>query len=133
MTDAREPKSISRRTLLPWQRVAAATALAARSRWPHALLITGRRGIGKRGLALHFAQALLCEEPRTDGSACGRCPSCGYFAAAAHPDLRLIEPIECDEDGEPKPVDAIVVDRIRELIEFAQLSTHRQRAKVVLI
>ena len=133
MTDPLEPRPMSWRPLLPWQGAAAATALAARARWPHALLITGRRGIGKRSLALHFAKALLCEEPRGDGSACGHCPSCGYVAAGAHPDLRLIEPVEYDEDGGSKPVDAIVVDRIRELIEFAQLTAHRQRAKVVLI
>lgn len=119
--------------LLPWQRSVAAAALAARTRWPHALLITGRRGIGKRDLASHFAQALLCEQPDADGSACGRCPSCGYVVAGAHPDLRRIEPFEFDEDGEPKAVDAILVDRIRELSQFAQLSTHRQRAKVALI
>jgi DNA polymerase-3 subunit delta' len=133
MTDAREPKSISGHPLPPWQRATAAAALAERSRWPHALLVTGRRGIGKRSLAWHFAQALLCEQPRADGSACGHCPSCGYITAGAHPDLRLIEPVEYDEDGDPKPVDAIVVDRIRELIQFTQLSTHRQRAKVALI
>jgi DNA polymerase-3 subunit delta' len=119
--------------LLPWQRGVAAAALATRARWPHALLITGRRGIGKRNLALYFARALLCEQPNADGAACGRCPSCGYFLAGAHPDLRRIEPFEYDEDGEPKAVDAILVERIRALTQFAQLSTHRQRAKVALI
>ena len=53
--------------------------------------------------------------------------------AGAHPDLRLIEPLERDEEGNVTPVDAITVDRIRELIEFTQLSTHRQRAKVAVI
>jgi DNA polymerase III subunit delta' len=119
--------------LLPWQSAVASAALATRSRWPHALLITGRRGIGKRRLALYFAQALLCEDSRADGGPCGRCPSCGYVAAGAHPDLRLIEPIERDEDGNVKVLDAILVDRIRELTEFAQLTTHRQRAKVAVI
>ena len=116
-----------------WQRETAAAALAARTRWPHALLIEGRRGIGKRALALHFAQALLCETPREDGGPCGVCASCGYVRAGAHPDLRVIEPIERDEEGNEKPVDEILVDRIRELIEFTQLTTHRQRAKVAVI
>jgi DNA polymerase-3 subunit delta' len=119
--------------LYPWQREAAASALAARARWPHALLLEGRRGIGKRALALHFAQALLCEAPRPDGTPCGQCSSCGYARAGSHPDLRLIEPIERDEEGNETPVDEIVVDRIRELIRFTQLSTHRQRAKVAVI
>jgi DNA polymerase-3 subunit delta' len=74
----------------------------------------------------------LCEEPQADGSACGRCPGCGYVAAGVHPDLRTIEPIERDEEGNATAVDAIVVERIRELIEFSQLSTHRQRAKVAV-
>jgi DNA polymerase-3 subunit delta' len=119
--------------LPPWQHQVAAEALRALARWPHSLLITGRRGIGKRILALHFAQALLCEQPRDDGSACGRCPSCGYVVNGTHPDLRLIEPVEVDDEGNRTPVDVIVVDRIRELIEFAQLTAHRQRAKVAVI
>ena len=119
--------------LLPWQGPVAAAALASRGRWPHALLVSGRKGIGKRNLALHFAQALLCETPRDDGGPCGACPACAYVAAGAHPDLRVIEPIERDEEGNARPVDAILVDRIRELIDFAQLTTHRQRAKVALI
>ncbi|HEX7272894.1 MAG TPA: DNA polymerase III subunit delta' [Casimicrobiaceae bacterium] len=119
--------------LLPWQRDAAAAALAARARWPHALLLEGPRGIGKRALALHFARALLCESPSSDGAPCGRCPSCGYVDAGAHPDLRVVEPIERDEDGNETPVEEIVVDRIRELIDFTQLSAHRQGAKVAII
>ena len=119
--------------LPPWQNEAAAAALRVRARWPHALLITGRRGIGKRILALHFARALLCEQPGADGSACGRCPSCVYVVNGTHPDLRLLEPVEHDDEGNPTPVDAIIVERVRELIDFTQLSTHRQRAKVAVI
>jgi len=119
--------------LFMWQREAAAAALAARDRWPHALLLEGRRGIGKRALALHYAQALLCENPRPDGGPCGHCASCGYVHAGTHPDLRLIEPIERDEEGNETQLDEIVVDRIRELIDFTQLSTHRQRAKLAII
>lgn len=133
MSEAAETQAPLWQALPSWQHAAAAIALQARARWPQATLITGRRGIGKRILALHLAQALLCERPNPEGSACGSCPSCGYVAAGAHPDLRLIEPIEFDEEGNPSAVDVIVVDRIRELIEFTQLSTHRQRAKVALI
>jgi DNA polymerase-3 subunit delta' len=133
MNGSTAPTGANGEELLAWQAAAAHEALASRDRWPHAVLITGRRGIGKRSLARHFAQALLCEDPRADGTACGRCASCGYMAAGAHPDLRLVEPVERDDEGNVKPVDAILVDRIRELIEFAQLTTHRQRAKVALI
>jgi DNA polymerase-3 subunit delta' len=132
-SEARDTATLSWQPLPAWQRDAAAAALRGRARWPHALLITGRRGIGKRILALHFAQALLCETPNADGSACGRCTSCGYVVASVHPDLRTIEPIEYDAEGNAVPVNEIVVGRIRELIDFTQLSTHRQRAKVALI
>lgn len=119
--------------LPPWQHAVAAAVLADRGRWPHAVLLAGRRGIGKRILALHLAQAMLCEKPLPNGSACGSCLGCGYVAGGQHPDLRLIEPIKYDEEGNPVPVDEIIVDRIRELIDFAQLTTHRQGPKVALI
>ena len=96
-------------------------------------LISGRRGLGKRLLALHFARALLCEAPLESGEACGVCPSCGYVGQGTHPDLQLIEPVTYDDEGNPTPVDTINVERVRELIEFTQLSPHRQRAKVGLI
>ena len=54
MSESRANDSRGGEPLLPWQEAVAREALAQRSRWPHALLITGRRGIGKRALALHF-------------------------------------------------------------------------------
>ena len=118
--------------LLPWQRTAAVEALVARATLPHALLIAGPRGMGKRTLALNFARALLCEAPRTDGLACGACASCGYVAAGQHPDFQLLELFEV-EDDEIKPVTEIKIWRIRALTEWAFLSGHRGRAKVAVI
>ena len=117
----------------PWLAACAEAALGQRARWPQALLLTGTRGIGKRRLALHFARALLCEHPRADGGPCGICPSCRYAAAGQHPDLRLIEPVDLSGEDGPRPIDTIAVDRIRELIEFTQLTTHRGGAKVAVI
>jgi len=120
--------------LPPWQAPLAATALAGRESWPHAMLISGPRGIGKHALALHFAQALLCEASRADGSPCGVCPGCRYAIAGQHPDLMRLELSTFDETtGEWEAVDTIAVDRIRALIDFALLSSHRQRAKVAVI
>jgi DNA polymerase-3 subunit delta' len=119
--------------LPPWHQAIAVSALDHRQRWPHALLISGRRGLGKRLLALHFARALLCEAPLDSGEACGACLSCGYVGQGTHPDLQILEPVTYDDEGNPTPVDAINVERVRELIAFSQLSPHRQRAKVGLI
>ena len=48
--------------LLPWQRDWLVARLRDRDRAHHALLITGPVGLGKKALALNYAQALLCEE-----------------------------------------------------------------------
>jgi DNA polymerase-3 subunit delta' len=119
--------------LYSWQRESAASLVVGRAHWPHALLLTGPQGIGKRALAHYLGQALLCEQPNPDGSPCGACASCSYVANGQHPDLRVIEPLQYDDDGNAARVDAIVVDRIRELIEFVQLTSHRRGAKLALI
>jgi DNA polymerase-3 subunit delta' len=119
-------------TLHPWHETMARAWLARRDRWPHALLLTGSEGIGKRDLALVLAQALLCEAPRADGFACGACPGCGYVAAGAHPDLRRVEPFTVDDD-EVKPLDAIPVGHVRALGRFVQVTAHRRVAKVAIV
>ena len=119
--------------LLPWQAEAAREVLSARAACPHALLLVGPRGIGKRTLALNLARGLLCETPKVDGSACETCASCHYVAAGQHPDLQLIEPFVIDDDGEVKVQDPILIERIRGLIDWVQLTSHRGRAKVALI
>ena len=119
--------------LLPWQAEAAREMLSARAAWPHALMLDGPRGIGKRTLALNLARGLLCEAPGADGIACGTCASCHYVAAGQHPDLQLIEPFVIDEDGEVKAQDPILIERIRALIDWVQLTSHRGRAKVAVI
>jgi hypothetical protein len=60
--------------------------LLARDRLPHALLIEGVPGCGRRTLARTVAAALLCSA-RVAGDACGACESCRLVAAGTHPDL----------------------------------------------
>jgi DNA polymerase-3 subunit delta' len=119
--------------LLPWQAEFARGQLAGRATWPHALLLDGPRGIGKRALAMNLARSLLCEAPQASGQACGACPSCVYVAAGQHPDLRMVEPFTVEDDGTVKLLDAIPVDAIRALTRWAQVTSHRGRAKVALI
>jgi DNA polymerase-3 subunit delta' len=119
---------------LPWHGGPLREGLAQRDTWPHAVLIHGPRGIGKHALALAFAQALLCEAPRGGGLACGACPGCRYAAAGEHPDLMRLELLDVDsKDDELKPVDEIKIARVRKLIDFVALSSHRHRAKVGVI
>jgi DNA polymerase III subunit delta' len=120
--------------LPPWQSRAAAELLSRRSTFPHAVLIHGPRGLGKHALALGLAQALLCETPGSDGLGCGVCPGCHYAIAGQHPDLMRLELLQVDEEtGELEAIDQIAIDRVRSLIDFVQLTSHRQRAKVAVI
>ncbi|HEY4138809.1 MAG TPA: DNA polymerase III subunit delta' [Casimicrobiaceae bacterium] len=119
--------------LYPWQHEAARDALRHRDRWPHALLIAGRDGIGKRAFALELARSLLCETPDAAGFACGGCASCRYAAAGQHPDLRIVLPFEIDEDNVATPSLWINVGHIRALIDWAALTSHRRVAKVAVI
>ena len=50
---------------------------ARRRQLPHALLLTGQRGIGKFALARSFAASLLCENLTVAGEACGAYPTRG--------------------------------------------------------
>jgi DNA polymerase-3 subunit delta' len=97
------------------------------------LLIGGPRGIGKRTLALNFRAVVVVRNAARGGLACGACASCRYVAAGQHPDLQLLEPFTIEEDGEVKLLDAIPVDRVRALTEWAQVTSHRGRAKVAII
>ncbi|MGH8855145.1 MAG: DNA polymerase III subunit delta', partial [Telluria sp.] len=63
-----------------------------RARMPHAILFHGPQGVGKADFLEHFAQALLCENVRPDGHACGSCASCGWFLQNNHPDYRRVRP-----------------------------------------
>ena len=133
---ASEPDDVAVRARLveplPWQRDAIGDLLAWRDRWPHAMLVAGPPGIGKRVLARTLARSLLCETPRADRSACGTCAGCRYAAAGQHPDLRLVEPMEIDDDV-AKPVEWISVAMVRALADWTQLSSHRGGAKVAVI
>ena len=118
---------------LPWQRAIVVQWLARRGAWPHALVVAGRAGIGKRVLAETLAAALLCERPRADGSACGECPGCAYVRAGQHPDLFVVEPVARDDDGNAKPQQWIEVDAVRALTAWSQVTSHRGGARVALI
>ena len=88
---------------------------------PHALLMHGPGGIGKRRLALRLAAAVLCAGPRPDP--CGACRSCRLLDAGSHPDFLRIEPAE----GES----AIPIGTVRDLIDRFTLTTERIRVAVV--
>ncbi len=111
-------------------------------RLPHAILLAGQSGGGKREFAQSLASRLLCEAAQGKEEACGKCASCNWYSAGNHPDFRLIEP-GADESGEPaadaeqtaqkKKSDQIRISQIRELDVFLGIGTHRQGRRVIVI
>ncbi len=95
------------------------------NRIPHALLLYGQSGMGKKAFAERLAQALLCHRPAEQRAACGECQSCLLFTAGTHPDVMRVTPLE---EGKP-----IVVDQVRALGEFLSLRPHTADRKVVVI
>ena len=86
-------------------------AALARQAIGHAYLFSGDDGIGKRLLALRFAQALSCETPPSTSQpdACGQCRACRQIASGTYPDLLIVEP----EQDKANP--QIKIDQVREI------------------
>ncbi len=57
----------------------------------HAYLFSGPSGLGRRTLALRFAQALNCTEPPGEGEACLTCRTCRQIEAMQYPDLAVVQ------------------------------------------
>jgi DNA polymerase-3 subunit delta' len=87
---------------------------------PHALLLCGPRGLGKRDFLKRFVRGLLCQNA-SHGDACGTCRSCLLFDAGTHPDVVALS-YGLRKDGVQRS--EIVVDQIREL--SARLATSSQ-------
>lgn len=112
-------------------------------RLPHALLLTGQAGLGKRQFAVELARALLCRHPQADGLACGGCEACQLLQVehaaddsqnnkstavthmGTHPDCLWLEPEAADR--------AIKVDDIRELCASLSLTSQFGGPRVAII
>jgi DNA polymerase-3 subunit delta' len=91
-----------------WQRL---QSRRERGALPHALLICGPEGLGKRVFAERLILSLLCQQP-VDGEACGHCRGCALLAAGTHPD-RVSVGYGLRKDGVQRS--EIVIDQIRDL------------------
>lgn len=107
---------------IAWQHIATMHQI---NRLPHALLITGVEGLGKRAFAKALTQSRLCLQPMDDFHACGGCQSCLLIAADTHPDSTVIEPEEVGK--------AIKIEQIRTLKEEQTLTAKISNYKTVLI
>jgi DNA polymerase III subunit delta' len=96
----------------------------------HAYLFAGAPGLGRRTLALRFAQALNCQTPLEPDIPCGQCRDCRQIEAMQHADLHVIQAM--GEDGNPKPGGILKVDQIREVRRILTYKPYQSRYRVAL-
>lgn len=112
--------------LYPWQHTLwqHITTRVAQQRMPHAILITGVSGMGKKQFAEKMAESLLCLDPDEQFHACGICHSCQLMQAGNHPDHVTVG----IEEGQ-----SIKIEQIRILKEKQSLTPSIASWKTVII
>jgi DNA polymerase III subunit delta' len=134
----------------PWLQSTARHLLVNQDRFPSALLLHGRPGIGKSGFGKEVAKTLLCEQPTVLG-ACAKCSSCHWFSLGNHPDFRFVTPgalaaLDASEgaaDGDEAPKtkaeqaaarsNEIRIDQLRGLASFCAIGSHRGGRRIILV
>ncbi|MBL4798812.1 MAG: DNA polymerase III subunit delta' [Oleispira sp.] len=96
---------------------------------PHASLLLGNEGTGKRPLAYQLAKLLLCKsaDKKTSkiNACCDQCRSCQLMDAGSHPDYFV-----CDQEAKGKQ---IKVDTVRQLNDFLSKTPQISACQVVQI
>ena len=91
----------------------------------HAYLFTGPSGLGRRTLALRFAQAINCSNPPETGVPCRSCRDCRQIERMQHADLFVLQ-VE-------KEAGALKVEQIRELQHSLALAAYQSRFRIALL
>jgi DNA polymerase-3 subunit delta' len=91
----------------------------------HAYLFSGPGGVGRRTLALKFAQALNCLNPPEPGQFCGECRICRQTTAMQHSDLSIIQ---AEKEG-----GVIKVESIRDVQHALSLLPYEAHFRVALL
>jgi len=90
----------------------------------HAYLFAGPPGLGRRTLALRFAQALNCQTPLDAGIPCGQCRDCKQIEAMQHADLTVVQ---AESEG-----GTLKVDQIREARRTLTFKPYQSKYRVAI-
>ncbi len=114
--------------IFPWQVNLHQQWLAQGAQRHHALLLSGKQGIGKRHFASAMAASWLCQKPQL-GLACQHCEACHWLSEGSHPDFKEIKPEEAEGSDDSKKKtrkrQQIVIEQIRGLHDYLSLSNHQ--------
>ncbi|MBL4660268.1 MAG: DNA polymerase III subunit delta' [Alcanivoracaceae bacterium] len=102
--------------IVQWQKIIAAKQV------PHAILLSGSKGLGKIELAHRMAHIALCENLSANG-VCYKCSGCLLIKVGNHTDLSVIRAEKS----------VIKVDQIRMLTKKVVLSSTRNQYRVIII
>ena len=97
----------------------------ANGRLRHAYLFSGPRGVGRRSLALCFAQAINCPQPLAPGIPCGTCRACRQIESMQHADLNILQ---SEREG-----DTLKVEQVRELQHMLSLAPYESNYRIALL
>lgn len=100
-----------------------------RERLPHAILLAGAAGLGKRALAAHLTAAALCRQA-VNGEPCGACHGCQLLAAGHHPDLH---PLALELNTKGKLRKEIVVHQVREMSRHLAMTSQMGGRQIAVI
>ncbi|MDR1263853.1 MAG: DNA polymerase III subunit delta' [Oscillospiraceae bacterium] len=95
---------------------------------PHAFLLTGPEGAGKRTLAKIYVQALLCEA-LPERRPCGVCGACKRVEHDSHLDVTIVRP---GEDPKSKSY-TITIDQARGAISSLSHTAFEGRRKALIV
>lgn len=90
----------------------------------HAYLFTGSPGLGRRTLALRFAQALNCPNPVGPAEPCGKCKTCQQIDRMQYSDLAVLQ---AEKEG-----GTLKVEQIRTVRQSLTLKPYQGNYRVAL-
>jgi len=91
----------------------------------HAYLFSGPSGVGRRTLALRFAQAINCPQSSSTGESCGTCRTCRQIEDMQQADLNILQ---AEQEG-----DTLKIDQVRELQHLLSLAPYESHYRIALL